>query len=223
MLVSRAIIFRFPHGEGDIEIGKPAFSRPFANQHAEAVFGIGLNNLALYLSVDDMTFQTEIELAAGGDAQAATDFHRNDDLAFIGNGDGWHGSSFILHGKNILARDITPATERGLDADLPGANDSGASGSSSCLPPPEGGRFALMAFWAKMLREAFSRSAASSILRVTFARAAAASSNWPKSNSTERLYAKQGINTQELLGHKDPKTTQTNHDSRGDWVRVKVG
>lgn len=41
---------------------------------------------------------------------------------------------------------------------------------------------------------------------------------------SERLYADQGnINTQELLGHKDPRTTQTYHDSRGDWVRVKVG
>jgi len=41
---------------------------------------------------------------------------------------------------------------------------------------------------------------------------------------SERLYAEQGnINTQDLLGHKDPRTTQTYHDSRGDWVRVKVG
>ena len=42
---------------------------------------------------------------------------------------------------------------------------------------------ALIAFWAKMLREAFSRSAASSSLRVTLAFAAAASSNSLKSKS----------------------------------------
>lgn len=41
---------------------------------------------------------------------------------------------------------------------------------------------------------------------------------------SERLHAEQGnINTQDLLGHKAPRTTQTYHDSRGDWVRVKVG
>ena len=43
--------------------------------------------------------------------------------------------------------------------------------------------WALMAFWAKMLREVFSRSAASSTLRVTLAFALAASSNSLKSNS----------------------------------------
>jgi hypothetical protein len=88
MLVSRAIIFSFPHGEGDIEIGEPAFAGPLANQHAKAIFYTGLNNLALHFGVDDMTVQGEIELATWGDAQAATDFHRNNDLAFIGNGDG---------------------------------------------------------------------------------------------------------------------------------------
>ena len=41
---------------------------------------------------------------------------------------------------------------------------------------------------------------------------------------SERLYAEQGnVNTQDLPGHKDPRTPQTYHDSRGDWVRVKVG
>lgn len=39
----------------------------------------------------------------------------------------------------------------------------------------------------------------------------------------ERLYAAQGIDTQELLGHNDPETTALYHDSRGaDWVRIKV-
>lgn len=41
----------------------------------------------------------------------------------------------------------------------------------------------------------------------------------------ERLYAAQGnINTQELLGHRDEKSTRLYHDARGvEWVRVKVG
>jgi integrase len=41
---------------------------------------------------------------------------------------------------------------------------------------------------------------------------------------SERLYAAQGnVNTQELLGHKDPRTTQLYHDSRGaEWVRVTI-
>lgn len=41
---------------------------------------------------------------------------------------------------------------------------------------------------------------------------------------SERLYAEQGgVNTQELLGHKDPETTALYHDSRGsEWVRIKV-
>ncbi len=40
---------------------------------------------------------------------------------------------------------------------------------------------------------------------------------------SERLYAEQGVNTQELLGHKDPETTALYHDNRGaEWVRIKV-
>ena len=40
---------------------------------------------------------------------------------------------------------------------------------------------------------------------------------------SERLYATQGdVNTQELLGHKDPRTTATYHDGRGEWVRVGI-
>jgi len=39
----------------------------------------------------------------------------------------------------------------------------------------------------------------------------------------ERLYAAQSnVNTQELLGHRDPRSTATYHDARGEWVRVKV-
>jgi enterobacteria phage integrase len=39
----------------------------------------------------------------------------------------------------------------------------------------------------------------------------------------ERLYAAQGnVNTQELLGHRDPRSTATYHDARGEWIRVKV-
>lgn len=39
----------------------------------------------------------------------------------------------------------------------------------------------------------------------------------------ERLYSAQGINTQLLLGHIDPKTTQTYHDLREpQWVHVEV-
>lgn len=40
----------------------------------------------------------------------------------------------------------------------------------------------------------------------------------------ERLYSAQGgVNTQELLGHKDPETTALYHDSRGsEWVQLKV-
>jgi integrase len=38
---------------------------------------------------------------------------------------------------------------------------------------------------------------------------------------SERLYKAQGnVNTQELLGHKDPRTTALYHDGRGEWVRV---
>lgn len=40
---------------------------------------------------------------------------------------------------------------------------------------------------------------------------------------SERLYAAQGnVKTQELLGHKDPKTTAIYHDARGEWVRVGI-
>ena len=40
---------------------------------------------------------------------------------------------------------------------------------------------------------------------------------------SERLYAAQGgVNTQELLGHKDAKSTATYHDPRGEWIRVSV-
>lgn len=40
---------------------------------------------------------------------------------------------------------------------------------------------------------------------------------------SERLYVAQGgINTQDLLGHKDPKTTSIYHDPRGEWVQVVV-
>ena len=39
----------------------------------------------------------------------------------------------------------------------------------------------------------------------------------------ERLYADQGnVNTQELLGHRDPRSTSTYHDARGEWIKVKV-
>lgn len=39
----------------------------------------------------------------------------------------------------------------------------------------------------------------------------------------ERLYAEQGINTQSLLGHKDPRTTALYNDARGaEWIRVKA-
>jgi hypothetical protein len=98
MLVSRAIIFAitfgFPHGKGDIEIGKPAFTRSLANQHAETVFDMGLSNLTLHLGSDDMAVQAEIELAAGRDAQPPTDFHWYDYLSFIGNGNSQHVGSF---------------------------------------------------------------------------------------------------------------------------------
>lgn len=42
---------------------------------------------------------------------------------------------------------------------------------------------------------------------------------------SERLYAEQGnVKTQDLLGHKDPRTTALYHDSRGtEWVRVEIG
>lgn len=40
---------------------------------------------------------------------------------------------------------------------------------------------------------------------------------------SERLYAAQGnVKTQELLGHKDAKTTAIYHDARGEWVRVSI-
>jgi integrase len=41
---------------------------------------------------------------------------------------------------------------------------------------------------------------------------------------SERLYSAQGnVNTQELLGHKDARTTQLYHDARGaEWVRVTI-
>lgn len=39
----------------------------------------------------------------------------------------------------------------------------------------------------------------------------------------ERLYNDQGnVNTQDLLGHKQAKTTSIYHDSRGEWVKVSV-
>jgi hypothetical protein len=39
----------------------------------------------------------------------------------------------------------------------------------------------------------------------------------------ERLYHQQGVNTQEVLGHRDAKSTATYRDSRGaEWVEVKV-
>jgi integrase len=40
---------------------------------------------------------------------------------------------------------------------------------------------------------------------------------------SERLHQEQGsVNTQDLLAHKDPRTTATYHDPRGEWVRVIV-
>ncbi|MCX7563426.1 tyrosine-type recombinase/integrase [Xanthomonadaceae bacterium XH05] len=41
---------------------------------------------------------------------------------------------------------------------------------------------------------------------------------------SERLYTEQGgINTQELLGHRDARSTSLYHDSRGaEWVRISV-
>lgn len=41
---------------------------------------------------------------------------------------------------------------------------------------------------------------------------------------SERLYSAQGgVNTQELLGHNQPETTEEYHDPRGsEWVRIKV-
>lgn len=40
---------------------------------------------------------------------------------------------------------------------------------------------------------------------------------------SERLYDAQGnVKTQELLGHKDAKTTALYHDARGEWVRVSI-
>ena len=39
----------------------------------------------------------------------------------------------------------------------------------------------------------------------------------------ERLYSEQGIDTQTLLGHKDPRMTSTYHDARGaEWLEVKL-
>lgn len=41
---------------------------------------------------------------------------------------------------------------------------------------------------------------------------------------SERLYRAQGnVNTQELLGHRDPRMTQVYHDARGAWVKLAVG
>jgi hypothetical protein len=39
------------------------------------------------------------------------------------------------------------------------------------------------------------------------------------------MYSEQGnVKTQDLLGHKDPRTTAMYHDGRGtEWVRVEVG
>lgn len=39
----------------------------------------------------------------------------------------------------------------------------------------------------------------------------------------ERLYDEQGVNTQALLGHRDPRTTALYKDVRGaEWIKVKV-
>ena len=41
---------------------------------------------------------------------------------------------------------------------------------------------------------------------------------------SERLYdAQGGVDTQVLLGHRDPRSTQLYHDSRGGWVKLKLG
>ncbi|HUW98980.1 MAG TPA: hypothetical protein VMV40_09105 [Acidiferrobacter sp.] len=111
MLVSTAIIVESPHGFGNIEISQSALTRLFTNQHTEAVFDLGFNKLTPHLGVDGMTLQAELELAAGRDTQAATYLHWDNDLAFIGNGDDWHGSALLLHGKNILAQGARPATD----------------------------------------------------------------------------------------------------------------
>ena len=40
---------------------------------------------------------------------------------------------------------------------------------------------------------------------------------------SERLYRDQGVDTQALLGHKDPRTTAIYNDARGsEWIRVRV-
>src|ERR1035437_5195204 len=88
MLVSSEIIDGFAHGKGNIKIGQPALARPFANQHAKAILRLGRCDLAFYLGMDDLTLQAEVELATLCNAKAATDLHRDNDLALIGNGDG---------------------------------------------------------------------------------------------------------------------------------------
>ena len=85
-----------------------------------------------------------------------------------------------------------PADDKALAAALTGAHSAGRRDhalhfdgnlfANAKFAGLSGATTHTIAFWAKMLRETFSRSAASSTLRVTLALDCAASSNSPKSN-----------------------------------------
>jgi hypothetical protein len=60
---------------------------------------LGGSDLPLDFGADDLAFQAEIQLAAGGDPQPAADFNGNDDLTFVRDGNSLHGGVLFLLGK----------------------------------------------------------------------------------------------------------------------------
>jgi len=75
-----------PHGFCDIEVREPPFSGQLAAQQPIAVCGLRWGNSLAQPDADAISFQLEVQLAAGGDAESAADRRGDSDLALIGDG-----------------------------------------------------------------------------------------------------------------------------------------
>lgn len=66
-----------------IKIRQTALAWLLALQHAKPVLNAGGRRLTLDLSVNHLSFQVKVELAAGSNTQTTADLNRNDHLAFF--------------------------------------------------------------------------------------------------------------------------------------------
>lgn len=96
--MSSAIIGSLAQGHGDIKIQQPARPGRLANQHAKAIFRLGLYPLALHLRMDHLPLQTEIKLATGFNPKTTANLYRDDDLTLFRNSHSLHGitSSYLV-------------------------------------------------------------------------------------------------------------------------------